>query len=162
MNNRLFNNKKLLVCSSIITFVLFSSVSFFAQSEIQAQDTSNNECEAFKEITTDKTEIRKQIRNRVIAKDNWNTDFAVPTAKKYDFFVGNMMPENDDEYEVSIYLKYPDGTNSMVYDRNVKLERGETYSLTFKTPTEKQPYQINVRVGGSNNNAYTISILGCE
>jgi hypothetical protein len=143
--------------------IIFSSFIFFETIvNAEEKENSNNNCEAFKEVTTDQTEIRKKIHTGIISKDNWNTDFAIPTGKKYDFFVANMRPENDDDYEVSIYLKYPDGSNSSVYNRNVPLERNETYSLTFQTPTEKQPYQVNFRVGGSNNNAYTISILGCE
>ena len=146
-------------------FAVTLGLSFVTNSnQVQAQpsDMDNDKCEYFKEVTTDGTEIRKKIQDTLIRRNNWNTDFAVPTGEKYDFFVGKMLPENTDNYEVSIHLKYPNGTSDTVYSRNIELERGESYSLTFQTPTSNQPYQVNVRVGGSNNNAYTISVLGCQ
>lgn len=124
--------------------------------------TQKDKCESFKEVNTGKTEIRKQIQKTLLIKDNWNTDFAIPIGKTYNFFVGTMLPENTGNYEVSVRFKYPDNTSDTVYSRNVPMERGETYSLTFRTPTSKQPYQANVLIGGSNNNAYTVSIVGCE
>ncbi len=132
---------------------------FLTTSSAQAQEGN---CEYFKEVTTDQTEIRKKIQDTLVRRNNWNTDFAIPAGKKYDFFVGKMTPENTDNYEVSIHLKYPNGTSDTVYSRNVQLDRGEGYSLTFQTPTSNQPYQVNVRVGGANNNAYNISVLGCQ
>lgn len=140
------------------------SLSFVNTSSlVKAQtEVDKDKCEYFKEITTDKTKIRKQIKDTVILRNNWNTDFAVPSGTKYEFYVANMMPENTDNYEASIHLKYADGSSDTVYSRNVAVERGETYSLTFQSPTQRQPYQVNIRVGGSNNNAYSISVLGCQ
>ncbi len=154
------NNWKLLLCA---TFSLSLTSLFYNPVAINAQPAMDDgKCEYFKEVTTDKTEIRKQIQDTLVRRNNWNTDFAIPTGKKYDFFVGKMTPENTASYDISIHLKYPNGTSDTVYSRNVQMERGEGYSLTFQTPTANQPYQVNVRVGGANNNAYNISILGCQ
>ena len=149
----------------LVSMTIISSFFNFLVSpaEIKAQSTqAKDDCEYFKEVTTDQIEIRKKIQDTLIAGNNWNTDFAVPAGKKYDFFVAKMTPENSDNYEVSIHLKYANGTSDTVYSRNIVLERDEGYSLTFQSPTSNQPYQVNFRVGGANNNAYTISILGCE
>lgn len=146
------------------SLILLSIVSInmgVSYSSVKAQ-TNKDKCDAFKEVTTGKTEIRKSIQNSLIIRDNWNTDFAIPTGKKFDFFVGTMLPENTGTYDVSIRLKYPDNTSDTVYSKNVPMEKGESYSLTFRTPTSKQPYQVNTLIGGSNNNTYTVSIIGCQ
>lgn len=126
------------------------------------QKPQKDNCEYFREVTTDKTHIRKQIQATLILRDNWNTDFAVPGATNFDFYVGNMTPENTAVYDVTVNLKYSDGSSESAYSRNVPMQKGETYSLTFQSSTRKQPFQINARIGGSNNNAYTISVLGCQ
>lgn len=155
-----FFMSKEIITPAIANFLLLTSLCFI-NTPVQAE-TQKDKCESFKEVNTGKTEIRKQIQKTLLIKDNWNTDFAIPIGKTYNFFVGTMIPENTANYEVSIRFKYPDNTSDTVYSRNVPMERGETYSLTFRTPTSKQPYQANVLIGGSNNNAYTVSIVGCE
>lgn len=156
--SKLSNKSLTLIVSATLSLSFLSSISL-----VKAQNKADKDkCEYFKEITTDKTEIRKQIQDSVILRNNWNTDFAVPSGIKYDFYVGNMTAENTDNYDVSINLKYPDGSSETVYSRNVPMQRDKTYSLTFKTSTGRQPYQVNALIGGANNNAYTISVLGCQ
>jgi hypothetical protein len=156
---------KKIIKPAIAHFLLLTSfcvINIPVKAQTQKAETQKDKCESFKEVNTGKTEIRKQIQKTLLIKDNWNTDFAIPIGKTYNFFVGTMLPENTGNYEVSVRFKYPDNTSDTVYSRNVPMERGETYSLTFRTPTSKQPYQANVLIGGSNNNAYTVSSVGCE
>ncbi|MGK7926251.1 MAG: hypothetical protein AB4290_13580 [Spirulina sp.] len=118
-------------------------------------------CEFFKEVSTGQTQIRKKIQVTLLTRNNWNTDFAVPTGTPFDFYVAIMTPENDANYQVSIHLKYPQNRSDTVYDRSYPMERGRTYTLPFQSPTGEQPYQVNFRVGGANNNAYNIAVVGC-
>jgi hypothetical protein len=151
------NLKKLgLIITTALSFSLVSS-NFPAQTQPKAEEPK---CELFKEVTTDQTEVKKTIQNVLLVK-NFNTDFAVPTATKYAFYVGQMTPENTAEYDITINMKYADGSNSTVVSGDKTMERGKTYSLTFNSPTGEQPYQINFRIGGPNNNVYTISVAGC-
>jgi hypothetical protein len=162
MQNQFLNIKNLKRSLLILALGVCSSILFSELLGVKAQDASNEQCETLKEITTDKTEIRKQIENRLIGQGNSNTDFAISTGERYNSFVAYMTPENDDKYKVSIYLKYPDETNSKVFEREMELERGKLYSLNFKSPTQKQPYQVNFQVNSSNNNAYSIAVSGCQ
>ena len=133
--------------------------------ENKPQPSSEKNCIPLKEVTTDQTQIRKIISRPtlggVIKTGNYNTDFVVPTGQGFQYFVAVMTPENEANYEVTINLKYPNGTYDTPFTRNVPMTRDKTYSLPFQSGTERQPYQVNFRIGGSENNAYTISVLGC-
>ncbi|GFE69867.1 hypothetical protein [Chroococcus sp. FPU101] len=39
--------------------------------------------------------------------------------------------------------------------------RGKTYTFPFD-PNNRQPYQVNLKVKGDNNNAYRISVMACR
>lgn len=127
----------------------------------QPKPTNDNQCIPLREVTTDKTEIRKQVQVTLLRRDNWNTDFGVPGGKNFSFFVGNMTPENTANYDVTINLLFANGATESAFSRNVPMQKGETYSLTFQSSTGQQPFRINARIGGANNNAYTISVAAC-
>lgn len=139
-----------------------------AQAPATTPTTANASCVALREVTTGKAEVRKQVKNSifgstgVFTSSNWNTDFVVPTGRSFSYFVGIMEPENDATYDISVHLKYPDRTSSMVFQRNMPMRRMQVYSLPFTSPTGVQPFQINARVGGENNTAYRLAILACE
>ena len=86
--------KVILSSFSLILSAALSLILVHTSSMVKAEtEVDKDKCEYFKEITTDKTEIRKQIKDSVILRNNWNTDFAVPAGTKYEFYVANMMPE---------------------------------------------------------------------
>ena len=119
-------------------------------------------CVPLKEVTTDTTEIRKQVQKTLISgNNNWNTDFAVPPGTTFRSYRAVFTPENDAAYEVSIILKYNNGTSDTAYTRNVPLQRNKIYTLPFQSATLRQPVQVNMRVGGANNNAYRVSVQAC-
>ncbi|WP_156427047.1 hypothetical protein [Leptolyngbya sp. NIES-2104] len=37
-----------------------------------------------------------------------------------------------------------------------------SYNQPFRTPTDRQPFQINARVTGNRNTAYQVAVLACE
>lgn len=134
----------------------------------QAQPTGADQgssCQYLREISTGQTHIRKRINTPtvgIVRSNNWNTDFAVPAGTPFSFYVAVMTPENNAQYDATINMIYPDRSSSTAFERRVPLERGRTYSLPFQSPTARQPHQINFRIGGANNNAYTISALACQ
>ena len=117
-------------------------------------------CQYLKEVATNQTHIRKNISS-IIGK-NFNTDFAVPPGVKFTSFKGVMFPENDGTYGVTINLKYADNSVSTAFRKDVAMKHGENYSLAFRSATKRQPYQINLNINGSNNNAYTIAVMACR
>ncbi len=119
-------------------------------------------CIPLQEVTTGQTAIQKQIKNSVLFNNNWNTDFSVPDTQSFEFFVLVMTPDNTGTYKGEVNFKYSDTSAATVLSRSLELEREQTYSRAFASPTGKQPFQINARIGGENNNSYTVSVLGCR
>ncbi len=119
------------------------------------------ECVALKEVTTGSTEITKQIKLDLFGNNNWNTDFAVPPGQDFQFFKVEFTPQNNASYTVKVNFKYSNNSSSTVLDRQGFVDRGETYTRPFVSPTGEEPYQVNTNIGGDRNNAYTVSVAGC-
>lgn len=115
-------------------------------------------CIYLREVSTGKSVIRKVIARN---NSNANTDFAVPTGRKFTSYIGKFIPENNANYQVEANLKYNDGSSSTAVSRAVQARRFYLYNQPFRTPTNKQPFQINGRITGSSNTAYQIAVLAC-
>lgn len=142
------------------------SLSYPVQAELIAQGVPNN-CQLLKEIKSGQTSVRKEIQNPAnldvkVFENNWNTDFAVPTATKFRSYTATLIPENEAVYDVSINLKYNNDTTVTVHDQKTAMNRGKTYTFPFESPNNRQPYQVNFRVKGDNNNAYRLSVMACR
>jgi hypothetical protein len=111
-------------------------------------------------------EVRKRIDGRpggVIVSNNWNTDFAVPPGVRFRSYAVSITPENDAPYDISIHFKYPNNSSSTVFQNNsLKLARWRSWNRTFQSPTSRQPYQINLRIGGTNGNFYRARVSACQ
>ncbi|MGF1570956.1 MAG: hypothetical protein ACFCVD_23255 [Nodosilinea sp.] len=118
-------------------------------------------CVALQEVTTGETEIRKRIENRLIAQGNWNTDFLVPSGQEFTYYVAIITPENDDAYEMIANMRFSDGSSEQAFSRRADLTNGETYAIPFQSSTFTPAAVINLRVGGTNGNFYTISAAAC-
>jgi hypothetical protein len=116
----------------------------------------------FKEVSTGQTSIQKTISANVLGNNDWNTDFAVPVGTTFRYFIGRVYPQNTANYQVAINLKYNNDSTSSAFNRQVPMQRLRLYSQTFRTPTAKQPFQINVNIGGPVNNVYSVAVLGCQ
>jgi hypothetical protein len=141
------------------------SIPWLARAEKLGQ-TSNN-CQSLKEIKSGDTTVRKVIQNPLdldfkAFENNWNTDFAVPTATKFQTFTASLTPENEAVYDVAVNLKYNDDTTITVHDKKTAMQRGKKYTFPFESPNNRQPYQVNLKVKGDNNNAYTIAVAACR
>ncbi|XHX76372.1 MAG: hypothetical protein RBJ76_18245 [Stenomitos frigidus ULC029] len=52
-----------------------------------------------------------------ITRDNWNTDFVVPSNLTFRRYVANVVPINGGEYTVQMNLKYGNDTADTVYNQ---------------------------------------------
>lgn len=123
----------------------------------QAQNRSS--CIVLREITTGQRIVRKRI---ALNNTNANTDFAVPTGRRFTSYVAEVIPENDSSYNVEVNLKYNDETSARVISRPIDARRFFRYDQAFRSPTGRQPFQINTRITGSRNTAYQVRVLACE
>ncbi|NET33202.1 MAG: hypothetical protein F6K19_14480 [Cyanothece sp. SIO1E1] len=98
-------------------------------------------------------------------RDNWNTDWVVISGKKFKRFVATLASEGGGSFDINLFLKYSDETNDEFYDENDhRLEAGESLAIEATPRINRQPYQVNLRVGGLDNigNSYTASVVACE
>jgi hypothetical protein len=116
-------------------------------------------CIYLKEVATGRPAIRKVIER---GNTNANTDFAVPTGTRFTSYIGKLIPENNDTYTAEANLKYNDGSSSQAVKRTIQARRLFMYQVPFRTPTGRQPFQINARVTGTANTAYQVAVLACK
>lgn len=114
-------------------------------------------CVYLQEVSTREIEIRKKVRT-----GNQNTDFVVPSGSNFTYYIPQLLAENNAEYRIRIFFKFSDGSSASVFRNTLALQRFERVSDRFQSPSERQPFQINFNVNSARNNAYRISILGCE
>jgi hypothetical protein len=128
-------------------------------SQAQTFPAAPQGCVYLKEVTTSKVAIRKVIETN---NSNANIDFVVPTGRSFNSYIGKLIPENNARYGIELNLKYNDNTTSRALDRTIQARRFYLYQQPFRTPTNKQPFQINSRITGDRNTAYRVSILACQ
>ncbi|MBE9008668.1 hypothetical protein IQ250_00370 [Pseudanabaenaceae cyanobacterium LEGE 13415] len=114
------------------------------------------------------TTTRKSISSPGVlpgVNNNWNTDFAVPTGRRFTSYIATITPENAAEYDVTINLKYSNNTSTEVFDGdNLALGRFVPYQLKISTPPEvtRQPYQVNLNIRGTLGNTYQARVFACQ
>ncbi len=116
-------------------------------------------CVYLREVNTGSTEIRKVVANN---NSNANTDFAVPTGTRFTNYNAKFIPENNTRFDVEVNLRNSDNSTSRVVSRRIDAKRFYLYNQPFRSPTEKQPFQINTRVTAGRNNVYSIAVLACQ
>jgi hypothetical protein len=97
-------------------------------------------------------------------RNNWNTDWFVPSGQIFRTFRVVFMPRENSEYSVNATFKYPDSTTDQFYR-----ERGRAFTankpLIIEEParSDLQPFQINTNIGGlkSIGARYTVVAAGC-
>lgn len=128
----------------------------------RSQVPIDNNCVYLREVSTGQRQVRKKSDIGGVGRDNRNTDFAIPPRSRFRYYIARLTPENNANYNVTVNLKYPDRTSSQVLKREGPLNRFYLVSQSFRTPTDRQPYQVNTNITTARNNAYSISILGCR
>lgn len=135
------------------------AVTLYQPTQAQTFPPAPKKCIYLREITTKQAVVRKVIATN---NSNANTDFAVPTGIQFTSYIGKLIPENNARYQADVNLKYNDGSSSTVVSRTIQARRFYLYNQPFRTPTGRQPFQINTRVTGDRNNAYQVALLACE
>lgn len=151
--------KKRYIALAGITMALMPIALVANVQDAQAQPKN---CVYLREVSSGQISIEKKVSIRALGNNDWNTDFAVPTGTRYRYFMGHIYPQNNANYQVTVSLKYNDNTSSQVYKKSIPMQRYELYSGTFRPPTAKQPYQVNVNVGSDVNNVYSVAVLACQ
>ena len=99
-----------------------------------------------------------------ITRNNWNTDWIVPSAQNLNNFVATILSEEGGVFDIRMYLKYSNATADNFYNaKGVRLNAGEPLEIRATSRTDEQPYQVNLFVGEVDNigKSYTASVVGC-
>lgn len=133
----------------------------FMSAPAQAQN-----CTALRAIGAQGYEVRKRIDGRpggVLVGNNWNTDFIVPAGIRFSFYAVTITPENNANYDISIHFKYPNNTSDTLFQNgSVAMTRWQPWRLDLQSPTGRQPFQVNTRIGGANGNVYRVRVSACR
>ncbi len=99
-----------------------------------------------------------------ITRNNWSTDFVVPSSQSFRRYVARIVPKNGGEYDLAMSLKYNNDTADKAFIRTLELAEGKPYTIQGASRNSATPYQVNVSVGGVRaiGNSYTVSMLGCN
>jgi hypothetical protein len=99
-----------------------------------------------------------------LTHNNWNTDWVVPTTRKFKNFVATITADNSGAFDIKMYLKYSDDTADEFFNtQGVQIPSERPLRITATPRPEEQPYQVNLFVGGLNRigNSYKASVVGC-
>ena len=124
-------------------------------------------CRALEDVGSGETEVTKTVSTfgMLFIRSNWHTDFAVPGGINFRYFVASILPIEGDTYDIDVNLKYSDDSVDQAYTvRNSVLTEGQPLRISASSRSGDNPFQINVRVGGTQaeGNTYTVSVLGCR
>lgn len=98
-------------------------------------------------------------------RSNWNTDWYIPNAQEYRHYRVVLLPHNNADYSIQLYLKYPDDTADEFYEeQDIRLTANEPLIIETEPRSNLLPYQINANIGGllSIGVRYTVAVAGCR
>lgn len=97
-------------------------------------------------------------------RNNWNTDWFVPSGQPFRQYRVTFMPHNDGEFSVNMTLKYPDDSIDQFFRENRRQFAANKPLVVETSPREDlQPYQVNTNIGGLQTvgSRYTVAVAGC-
>lgn len=165
--------------------LVFASVSAIATSESTLAQTPANDpplpplpknCRPLPLVGGDGSEITKTASPpgfrvplpgpapSVGVRNNWNTDWFVPSGQIFRTFRVVFMPRENSEYSVNATFKYPDGTTDQFYrERGRAFTANQPLIIEEAARTDLQPFQVNTNIGGlkSIGARYTVAVSGC-
>jgi hypothetical protein len=134
-------------------------------------------CEALPLVGGEGSEVTKEISLPGVniplpgpvsagTRNNWHTDWVIPDADAYKNYMVILMPHTNREYDVAMYLKYPDDTNQRFY-REQRTDLPANQPITVEVTPERSdlmPYQVNTNIGGIQavGARYTVAVAGCR
>lgn len=97
-------------------------------------------------------------------RDNFNTDWEIPGGTIYEQFTIVVIPEESDDYDVEVNLKYGDDTSDRLYNEgDIELVQDEPIVINVEPRRSLHPYQVNVRIGDESiGNRYRATAIGCR
>ncbi len=97
-------------------------------------------------------------------RNNWNTDWFVPSGQVFRQYRVIFMPHSDAEFSVNMTLKYPDESIDQFYkERGRQFPANKVVVVNTEPRTDLQPFQVNTNIGGlqSVGARYTVAVAGC-
>ena len=134
-------------------------------------------CEALSLVGGEGSEVTKEISPPGVniplpgpasagTRNNWHTDWVISNSGAYQSYMVILMPRTNREYDVAMYLKYPDDTNQRFY-REQRIDLTANEPITVEVTPERSdlaPYQVNTNIGGIQavGARYTVAVAGCR
>lgn len=132
----------------------------------QPANAQTQACVPLQAVGSGGTRVEKSVSppGTGVTRDNWNTDFIVPSNRNFRRYVARIVPLNEGDYNLQMNLKYRDDTADTVYNRVAGLPERKNYFISGAPRTNTNPYQVNVQVGGIPvvGNSYVLSVSGCS
>jgi hypothetical protein len=97
-------------------------------------------------------------------RNNWNTDWFVPSGKSFRKYRVVFMPRDSGQYSVNMTLKYPDESNDQFYRESGRQFTANKPLIIETSPRiDLQPFQVNTNIGGVQavGLRYTVAVSGC-
>lgn len=97
-------------------------------------------------------------------RNNWNTDWFVPSGQPFRLYRVTFMPHAETEYSVNMTLKYPDESLDQFHrDQRRLFPANKPLVIETAPRTDLQPFQVNTNIGGlqSVGARYTVAVAGC-
>lgn len=130
------------------------------------QSANAQTCVPLRAVGKNTTVVEKSVSppGTGIIRDNWHTDFIVPSNRSFRRYIANIMPINGGDYNVQMHLKYNDDSADTVYNQLTGLPERRAFAITGTPRTNANPYQVNLQVGGVPviGNSYRVSVSACS
>jgi hypothetical protein len=135
-----------------------------------------NNCEVLPLVGGEGSEVTKEVSPPSVriplpgpasagTRNNWHTDWFL-SGQNHESYMVILMPHNNREYDISMYLKYPDNTNQRFYrEQRIELFANQPVTVTvIPDRTDIAPFQVNTNIGGVQavGARYTVAAAGCR
>ena len=120
------------------------------------------------------TRVEKKVNQPTIpgpfgirfTRNNWNTDWLVPSPERFERFVATITPEGEgsESFNIRMHLKYSDETVDELFNaKKYDIGPDKPLEITALPRQNRQPYQVNLYVGGLINvgDRYSATVQGC-
>jgi hypothetical protein len=122
--------------------------------------------EVTKEVSPPSVNIPLPGPASVGIRNSWHTDWFIADNDAYQSYRVIFMPRHNRNYDVSMYLKYPDDTDQRFYQEQREDFEANQPVIVEVTPerTDLGPYQVNTNIGGVQaiGARYTVVVAGCR
>ncbi len=101
-----------------------------------------------------------------ITRNNWNTDWAVPSQNNtFRRYLVEVTANKGGTFDIRMYLKYSDQTADLFFNKEgLSISEGKPLKIEASPRPDAQPYQVNLFIGGlqSLGQTYTATVMGCR